>query len=662
MRSRPQRENPLDLLLNTALDAVVVMKGDGTISEWNARSAELFGWTRAEVVGRTLAEVIIPERYRQAHSEGLRRFLETGNETYVGRRIELSALHRSAAEFPVELRISPIKMGGDIAFVGCVRDISARRAVLQELQETGRQFQILVQAITDYAIYMLDPEGRVTTWNGGAERIKGYRAEEIIGHHFSRFYTEEDRRNDVPMQTLRQAAEDGRVETDGWRLRKDGSRFAASTQLEAILDEGKLVGFAKITRDITAQREAQALLEQAREQLLQAGKMEAIGQLTGGVAHDFNNLLTIILGNLEIANRDIDTIKSGAATRLRRAVDSAQRGAQRATTLTQRLLAFSRRQVLDPQPLDLNKLIAGEVDFLQRTLGETIEVEAVGGGGLWRVEIDLHEFAGALLNLAINARDAMPGGGKLTLETSNAFLDQNYCRANPEVLPGQYAMIAVTDNGVGMTKEVLDRAFEPFFSTKPAGAGTGLGLSQVYGFIKQSGGHVKIYSEPGEGTTVKIYLPRFTGEVRGEDHVDLGSGDVEGQIGETILIVEDDPDVRAFLVEALRDLSYRTLSAPDAAAALRILEQANNRIDLLLTDVVMPGLNGRELAVEAQRHRPELKVLFMTGYSRNAIVHQGRLDPGIEMIQKPMTQRELAGRIRDLLDAAPRAKPARPPR
>jgi PAS domain S-box-containing protein len=661
MRSRPLRENPLDLLLRTALDAVVVMQADGTIGEWNERSAELFGWTRDEVVGRTLAELIIPERYRTAHFEGLKRFLKTGEGKYVGRRLELSALHRSGREFPVELRISPIEMRGATAFVGCLRDISARRAVLQELQETGRQFQILVQAITDYAIYMLDPEGRVTTWNGGAERIKGYRAEEIIGHHFSRFYTEEDRRNDLPMQMLRQAAVDGRVETEGWRLRKDGSRFAASAQIEAIHDEGKLVGFAKITRDVTAQREAQALLEQAREQLLQAGKMEAIGQLTGGVAHDFNNLLTIILGNLEIANRDIEAPTGGAAGRLRRAIDSAQRGAQRATTLTQRLLAFSRRQVLAPKPLDLNRIIAAEVDFLQRTLGERIEVEAVGGGGLWRVEVDPNELESALLNLAVNARDAMPDGGKLTIETSNTFLDQTYCRANPEVVPGQYALIAVTDNGSGMTKEVLDRAFEPFFSTKTMDAGTGLGLSQVYGFIKQSGGHVKIYSEPGEGTTIKIYLPRFTGEVA-EDHVDIGIADVEGQVGETILIVEDDPDVRGFLVEALRDLNYRTLSAPDAAAALRILGQAGTRIDLLLTDVVMPGLNGRELAVEAQRHRPELKVLFMTGYSRNAIVHQGRLDPGIEMIQKPMTQRELAGRIRDLLDAAPRAKPARPPR
>jgi PAS domain S-box-containing protein len=661
MRSRLQPESPLDLLLHTALDAVIVMSADGTIAEWNERSAEMFGWSRDEAVGRNMAELIIPERHRDAHTRGLQRFFETGEEGYLRRRVELPGLHRSLGEFPVELRISPVALDGGTAFVGCLRDVSVRQTLQQELLESERQFGLLVNAITDYAIYTLDPEGRVTTWNSGAERIKGYRADEIIGQHFSRFYTEEDQRAGVPAQMLRQAAEEGKVTAEGWRVRKNGSRFAASTVVEAIHDNtGKLIGFAKITRDITAQRESQEMLERAREQLLQAGKMEAIGQLTGGIAHDFNNLLTIIIGNLAIAEREIDALEGGPATRLRRAIGSAERGAERATALTQRLLAFSRRQVLDPRPLDLNKLIAAEAEFLQRTLGEPIEVEAVGSGGLWRVEVDPNEFESALLNLAINARDAMSDGGKLTIEASNTFLDQNYCRANPEVMPGQYVMIAVTDNGAGMTKDVLDRAFEPFFSTKTVDAGTGLGLSQVYGFIKQSGGHVKIYSEHGEGTTVKIYLPRYTGEVRPDDHEDSESAQVEGHVGETILIVEDDPDVRAYLVEALRDLNYRTLSAPEASAALRIIEQKEARIDLMLSDVVLPGMNGRELMAQAHRHRPELKVLFMTGYSRNAIVHQGRLDPGIEMIQKPMSQRELAGRIRDLLDAAPRGKP--PPR
>ena len=661
MRSRSPRESPLDLLLHTALDAVIVMSADGKIAEWNDYAGTMFGWRRDEALGRNMAELIIPERLRAAHAEGLRHFLDTGEEGYLRQRIELPALHRSGREFPVQVRISPIELDGGTGFVGCLRDLSARRALQQELHEAERQFRILVESITDYAIYMLDPEGRVTTWNSGAQRIKGYRADEIIGQHFSRFYTEEEQSAGAPAQMLREAAEEGKVVAEGWRIRKDGSRFAASTVLEAIHDqEGALIGFAKITRDITAQRESQELLKRAGEQLLQAGKMEAIGQLTGGVAHDFNNLLTIIIGNLAIAEREVEGLPEGPANRLRRSLASAERGAQRAAMLTQRLLAFSRRQLLDPRPLDLNKLIAAEADFLQRTLGEAIEVEAVGGGGLWRVEVDQNEFESALLNLAINARDAMPDGGKLTLETGNTFLDQNYCRANPEVLPGQYVMISVTDNGTGMTKEVMDRAFEPFFSTKSVDAGTGLGLSQVYGFIKQSGGHIKIYSESGEGTTVKIYLPRYTGKVTADEGEALESGDVEGRTGETILIVEDDADVRTFLVEALRELNYRTLSAADAPAALRIIDQKNARIDLLLSDVVLPGMNGRELMAEARKQRPDLKVLFMTGYSRNAIVHQGRLDPGIEMIQKPMSQRELAGRIRDLLDAAPRGKT--PPR
>jgi PAS domain S-box-containing protein len=658
MRSRLQRENPLDLLLHTALDAVIVMSAEGRITEWNERSAEMFGWSRNEAVGRNMAELIIPERYREAHANGLRHFLETGEEGYLRRRVELPGLHRSGGQFPVEVRISPVELAHGTAFVGCLRDVSARQALQRELRESSRQFQLLVGAITDYAIYMLDPEGRVTTWNAGAERIKGYSASEIIGQHFSRFYTEADQSAAEPARMLRQAEAEGKVAAEGWRVRKDGSHFAASVVIEAIRDDtGRLIGFAKITRDITAQREAQEMLERAREQLLQAGKMEAIGQLTGGVAHDFNNLLTIIIGNLAIAEREVDALESAGATRLRRVIGSAERGAQRATTLTQRLLAFSRRQLLDPKPLDLNKLIVAEADFLQRTLGEPIEVEAVGSAGLWRVEVDPNEFESALLNLAINARDAMPDGGKLTIEASNTFLDQNYCRANPEVMPGQYVMIAVTDSGSGMTKDVVDRAFEPFFSTKTVDAGTGLGLSQVYGFIKQSGGHVKIYSEQDEGTTVKIYLPHYTGELR-SDHDDASeNAEVEGRVDETILIVEDDPDVRAYLVEALRDLNYHTLSAPDAPAALRIIEQKDSRIDLLLSDVVRPGMNGRELMAEARRCRPELKVLFMTGYSRNAIVHQGRLDPGIEMIQKPMSQRELAGRIRDMLDAMPRGKP-----
>lgn len=529
------------------------------------------------------------------------------------------------------------------------RELAQVREARKQLQHSSAQFAVLVQSIKDYAVFMLDKQGRVISWNSGAERIKGYTADEIRGQHFSRFYTESDRNSRLPTRALRQAVAEGRFEEEGWRVRKDGSQFLASVVIDPIHDgNGALIGFAKVTRDITERRQAQDLLDQARERMVHLQKMEAVGQLTGGVAHDFNNLLMVMIGNLEVAQRNTEAEK-GSAARLKRAIDSAMRGAQRAATLTQRLLAFSRRQPLDPKPIDLSKFVVGEVEFLQRTLGEKIQVEAVGGAGLWKVAADVNQLQAALLNLAVNARDAMPQGGKLTIETGNAFLDEDYCRANPEVQRGQYVLIAVTDNGTGMTPEVMNRAFEPFFSTKAVGEGTGLGLSQVYGFIKQSGGHIKIYSEPREGTTVKIYLPRISVDAAAEPEDD-STEQVPAERGETILVVEDDDDVRAYLVETLHDLDYRVLRAHDSVAALEFLQQ-NTRIDLLLTDVVLPGMNGRELSRKAQSLRPGLKVLFMTGYSRNAIVHQGRLDTDVELIQKPITQDQLSARIRTLLDA-----------
>jgi PAS domain S-box-containing protein len=649
----PDDKNPLRLVFETALDAVIVMKFDGTVADWNDRAVETFGWSREEAIGQNMAGLIIPERYREAHFQGLMTYLETHQGNVIRKRIEIVALRKSGEEFPVELSISPIHDARGVSFVGCVRDITARTAIREAVKQRERQFQLLVQGVKDYAIYMVDALGNVSSWNSGAEHIKGYRADEIIGQHFSVFYTEENQRDGGPMRALAQAEGNGRFEEEGWRVRKDGSRFWASVVIEPIHDEsGKLLGFAKVTRDVSEKRQAQDIVDAARERLLQSQKMEAIGQLTGGVAHDFNNLLTIVIGNLEIARRNVDAVAGAAATRLQRALDSATQGAQRAATLTQRLLAFSRQQPLDPKPLDLNKFIASEVDFLQRTLGETIQVEAIGGAGVWRVEVDHNQFESVLLNLAVNARDAMPQGGKLTIETSNAFLDQDYCRANPEVSPGQYVLTSVSDNGTGMNKEVLERVFEPFFSTKAVGKGSGLGLSQVYGFIKQSGGHVKIYSEVGEGTTVRIYLPRLFQEADQVQQPEKSSEVIEGHVGETILVVEDDEDVRAYLVDILGDLGYRVFGAHDAVSAFGLLEPSNTHIDLLLTDVVLPGINGRELARRAQSLRPELKVLYMTGYSRNAVVHQGRLDRGVELIQKPITQRDLASRIRDLLDAA----------
>jgi PAS domain S-box-containing protein len=516
-------------------------------------------------------------------------------------------------------------------------------------QAANQRFQLLVQGVTDYAIFLLDPQGNVTNWNSGAVRIEGYTEDEIIGRHISQFYTPEDRAKEVPTRALATAASEGRYEAEGWRVRKDGSRFWASVVIDRISDpKGDVVGFAKIIRDITERREGQQRLEAAREQLYQSQKMDAVGQLTGGVAHDFNNLLTIIIGNLDGAKRALGAGHAATQERVVRAIDQALTGANRAARLTAHLLAFSRRQPLEAKVLDVNKLLRHLSTFLKPSLGEQVQLEVVGAGGVWQVEADETQLETAVLNLALNARDAMPEGGKLTVEASNTFLDEIYCSRNAEVRPGQYVEISVTDNGAGMTGEVAGRAFEPFFTTKETGQGTGLGLSQVYGFVKQIGGHVKIYSEPGHGTTVKIYLPRVKGATAAEppDLQDAKMPAAPG--GESILVVEDDDDVRAFIAETLRELNYIVFRATDASSALKIL--ATERVDLMLTDVVLPGRNGRDLADEAAAKRPGLRVLFMTGYSRNAIVHNGRLDQGVCMIQKPFTQAALAAKIRNLLD------------
>jgi two-component system NtrC family sensor kinase len=386
----------------------------------------------------------------------------------------------------------------------------------------------------------------------------------------------------------------------------------------------------------------------AEESLRQSQRLEAIGHLTGGIAHDFNNLLTIILGNLEAAQRQLGSWTDDGKAKLARRLENAMHGAQRAGTLTKRLLAFSRQQPLNPTVIDTNRLMNGLSDFLRRGLGEDISLEVVGSGGVWPVEADPAELESAILNLAVNARDAMPGGGKLTIEASNSYLDEAYCRRHPDLSPGQYVQIAVTDTGSGMSKDVIDRALEPFFTTKPAGQGTGLGLSQVYGFVKQTGGHVKIYSEVGEGTTVKIYLRRFMGSATAQEEVRLTPS--RGESSECILVVEDDTDVRTYIVETLGGLGYDVLQAESGDAALKLLDEYKG-IALLLTDIVMPGMNGRVLADRARARHPDLKVLFMTGYSRNAIVHQGRLDPGVDLIQKPLTSDQLADTVRKVLDS-----------
>jgi PAS domain S-box-containing protein len=554
-----------------------------------------------------------------------------------GRAIGVTGVYYDISERKaLEARLLALNEGLEARVADRARQLATTAA---QLEETERRFQLLIDAVTDYAIFMLDTKGNIASWNPGAQRIKGYSSEEILGQHFSRFYTEEDRQQGVPQNALGTAERTGKYEAEGTRVRKDGSTFIANVVINAIRDaSGGLLGFAKITRDITEKRAVE-------EQLRQAQKMEAVGQLTGGIAHDFNNLLLVIMGNLEHLGR----VSPPTQQPTQRLIAAALRGASRAAILTDRLLAFSRRHPLMPEVLSANKLVAGMSDLLRRTIGEAIHVETVLSGGLWPVLADTNQLENALINLAVNARDAMPDGGKLTIETANSHLDDAYARLHDEVQPGQYVGIFITDTGIGMSAETVVRAIEPFFTTKDVGQGTGLGLSQVYGFIKQSGGHVKIYSEVGEGTTVKLYLPRHhgsEGEVdRSEETRELPRGR-----GETVLVVEDDPDVRDYTMGIVSELGYTVLTAGDGASALRQLD-SYREVSLLFTDVGLPGgMNGRQLAEQALRRHPRLKVLYTTGYARNAIIHQGRLDPGVEIVFKPFTYSDIAARLRQLLD------------
>jgi CheY-like chemotaxis protein len=386
--------------------------------------------------------------------------------------------------------------------------------------------------------------------------------------------------------------------------------------------------------------------------------LEAVGQLTGGIAHDFNNLLTIIIGNLDTMRRQLAKAPETAAEfakKLAKSLDSATKGANSAAQLTQRLLAFSRRQALEPARVDLNRLVTDMLEILRRSLGEDFDIETVLGAGLWPSFVDPHQFENALLNLALNAKAAMPKGGHLTIETTNTYLDDAYVARFGDVEAGQYVMLCVSDTGTGIRPEVLDRVFEPFFTTKPQGEGSGLGLPMVHGFVKQSGGHIRIYSEQDVGTTVKIYLPRATGD---EKVAAVPAGKParpeptpNAKKEETVLVVEDNEGVRDYAIEVLEQLGYQVLAASDAKQALRLLSDGA-RIDLLFTDVVLPGaITGRVLAEQAKDMRPGLRVLYTTGYTRNAIVHQGRLDPDVHLLNKPYTQQDLARKVRERLDS-----------
>ncbi len=511
-----------------------------------------------------------------------------------------------------------------------------RKRALEAERRANEGLRLLVDAVRDHAIFVLDREGRVATWNAGAQRLIGYESAEIVGKDLRGFYPPEDVADGKPSRHLETARAAGRVEEEAWRLRKDGSRFWANVVITPLSDDaGTLFGFAQVTRDLTERRRLE-------EQVHQAQKMEAIGRLAGGIAHDFNNVLSVVLGHSEMIVADLRVDEP-----LRAEVEEIRLAAVRAAELTRQLLAFSRRQVLEMRPVDLTQSVGSMEKMLRRLLGASVSLTTLLATDLYTVRADPGQVEQVVMNLVVNARDGMPGGGKLTIETANVTIDDEYARTHHDVRPGEYAMLAVTDTGIGMNEETLTRIFEPFFTTKEAANGTGLGLATVFGIIKQSAGHIWVYSEPGRGSTFKIYLPKASGppDRRASQRPPVES--IRGS--ETILLVEDDDQVRALARGILRRNGYVVLEAPNGGEAILICEQHTARIHLLLTDVVLPRMSGRQLAERLVAMRPEMKVLFMSGYTDDAVLLHGLLDSGVAYLQKPLTPASLTRKIHELL-------------
>lgn len=633
-----------ELLIQSVVDyAIYTLDPNGLVVSWNPGAERIKGYKAGEIIGEHFSR-FYTEEDRQAGipAAALRIAAEAGRFTAEAWRVR-----KDGKRFWAAVVLDPIYLEGKlVGFAKITRDMTEQRTAQLAALEAERRFRLLVQAVTDYAIFMLDLEGNVTNWNAGAERIKFYAASEIVGQHFSRFYTPEDIAAGMPAKALETARRTGRYQAEGWRCRKDGSRFWASVVIDSVHeDDGTLIGFAKVTRDLTELREAQLQLEESREQLFHAQKMEAVGQLTGGLAHDFNNLLAGIAGSLELAQA---RLAQGRLGDLERYIVAAQGAASRAATLTHRLLAFARRQTLDPKPTNANKLIMDMEELVRRTVGPGIKVEPVLAAGLWHAFCDRNQLENAILNLCINARDAMSEGGRLTLETANTSLDESAARRR-DMQPGQYVAVTVSDTGTGMPPDVIERAFDPFFTTKPIGQGTGLGLSMVYGFTRQSGGQARIYSKVGAGTTIKLYLPRLHDGAVEQEERSRGVAMPRAEAGEIVLVVDDEPTIRMLVTEVLQDLGYTPIEAADGPAGLKVL-QSNVRIDLLITDVGLPGgISGRQMVDAARQARPGLKVLFITGYANNAAIGNGLLEPGMHVLTKPFAMDQLASRIRAII-------------
>jgi len=591
-------EKRFELLVNSVTDyAIYMLDPEGHIVSWNAGARRFKGYEADEILGQHFSRFLTPADREAGFADlALKTAREEGRFEAEGWR-----LRKDGTRFWANAIIDPIwnDEGQLVGFAKITRDITDKKEAAEELSRSEQRFRMLVQGVHDYAIYMLDPQGRVTNWNSGAEAIKGYSAGEVVGEHFSRFYTQEDRAKGQPAYALATALSEGKFEGEAWRVRKDGTHFRANVVIDPIYaDNGDLIGFAKITRDVTERYQAQQELDSTRAALFQSQKMQALGELTGGIAHDFNNLMTVICGSADLLRRG-----NLSEEKQERYLNAIIETADRASTLTSHLLSFGRRQSLKPEVIDLNLRMDAFAEVLARTLGGQIDVSLDLAPGLWATEVDSAQLETALLNAAINARDAMPDGGRITVSTRNLSDDG-----------GDMVCVSIADDGAGMTKEVLARAFEPFFTTKDVGKGTGLGLSQIHGFAAQTGGRAEIDSSPGHGTTVSLFLPRSEKPVSAASHQ---SGAIEDGSGRTVLLVEDNRHVREFAEALLTDLHYEVISAETGERALELLR--SRAIDVIFSDVVMPGISGVELARTVRQTYPDLPIVLASGYSEEII-------------------------------------------
>jgi len=616
------------LLVEAVTDyAIYMLDPTGIVTSWNPGAQRFKGYAAPEIIGQHFSRFYTEEDRKQGiPALALKTAVREGKFESEGWRVR-----KDGSRFWAYVVIDPIRTaaGALVGFAKITRDLTERKLVEEALKQSQEQFKLLVQGVSDYAIYMLDPEGVVANWNLGAHRIKGYTSLEIIGNHFSIFYTDEDRKAGEPQKALEAVERDGRLEKEAWRVRKDGSRFWAHVIIDAIRDDdGKLIGYAKITRDITERREAQRQLEVAREALMQSQKMEAIGQLTGGVAHDFNNLLMAVLGSLELMRKRLPD-----DPKLRALLENAVQGAQRGSLLTKRMLAFARRQELEQQAVEIPELVRGMTDMLQRSLGPTIIIDTHFPLVSKPVLGDANQLEMILLNLAVNARDAMPNGGQIVIAMQEKVLREG---DGTRLKPGAYICLTVQDTGEGMDETTLQRAMEPFFTTKGPGKGTGLGLSMVHGVAEQSGGWFTLRSRKGEGTTAELWLPAAEKQA-----AVVGRSEREGndRVPLVVLAVDDDGLVLTNTVAMLDDLGHTGVAASSGEEALEILRQQDS-VDLVITDYAMPHMTGLQLADAIKREWPELPVIIATGFAEMESEAQS-----MPKLAKPFTEAELVNEL-----------------